>query len=320
MVEREQQNLVFGPVVSRRLGNSLGIKNVPAKRCTYACVYCQAGATRHMSIVRQKSYGLNSLVASVEHMVEEASKKGVRIDYLSIVPDGEPTLDLLLEDLIKALGKFAIPIAVITNGSLLSLPSVQRALLAADWISIKVDSVTEKTWRKVNRPHGRLALERIREGILSFSKTYEGLLVTETMLAHNYNDNEEEMGAVGDFLSKIDPTTAYLSIPTRPPVLPSVKPPREVRLHQSYLSLKSQIPKIPLELLASFDETEFPCLGDTLSNIVAMTTVHPLRQETLHRILQESDLDFSSIENLVDEGRLAKRKYGGTVYYVNVED
>ncbi|MCK5620554.1 MAG: radical SAM protein, partial [Candidatus Krumholzibacteria bacterium] len=181
----------FGPVPSRRLGQSLGINNVPAKTCSYGCVYCQVGRTNLMQIRRQFLYEPEEVFDVVQDKVKKTLAAGERIDYLSFVPDGEATLDVNLGREIDMLRVLKIDIAVITNGSIIDDPDVQHELARADLVSLKVDAVREGAWRRVDRPHGRLDLDSILEGMLTFSKMYDGRLMTETLLVHGTNDGED---------------------------------------------------------------------------------------------------------------------------------
>jgi wyosine [tRNA(Phe)-imidazoG37] synthetase (radical SAM superfamily) len=182
--------IAFGPVPSRRLGRSLGINNIPPKICTYACVYCQLGRTIKMRVERNAFYEPEEILQDVRDKVEKARGAGEAIDYLTFVPDGEPTLDLNLGRAIDLLKPLGIKIAVITNSSLMWHEDSREALMQADWVSLKVDAVREDIWRRVDRPHGTLQLASIQDGILGFAKTYTGHLVTETMLVEGINDGE----------------------------------------------------------------------------------------------------------------------------------
>ena len=90
-------DLVFGPIPSRRLGRSLGINNIPPKTCSYSCVYCQVGRTTRSRIARRTFFDPEAIVEAVRARVEWVRADGSRIDYLTFVPDGEPTLDRNLE-------------------------------------------------------------------------------------------------------------------------------------------------------------------------------------------------------------------------------
>ena len=133
------------------------------------------------------------------------------------MPDGEPTLDVNLGREISLLKHVGIPIAVITNASLLWREEVKEDLLVADFVSLKIDAVSIDLWRRINRPHKDLKLDTILDGVKQFAKSFEGILVSETMLIDSVN-YEDELERIANFLEglvKLD--KAYIAIPTRPP-------------------------------------------------------------------------------------------------------
>lgn len=132
--------IAFGPVPSRRLGRSLGINNIPPKVCTYSCVYCQVGKTTRMQSGRVRFYDPQEIYMEVAQKVEKARQKGEAVDYLTFVPDGEPTMDVHLGEEIELLKSLGLKIAVITNGSLVWRQDVRADLAKADWVSFKIDS------------------------------------------------------------------------------------------------------------------------------------------------------------------------------------
>ena len=162
----------------------------------------------------------------VKDKILHARTNNERIDYLTIVPDGEPTLDKHLGTLIGLLKTLGFKVAVITNATLLKERAVREELGKADWVSVKVDTVDEKIWRKIDRPHKKMELQPLLEGIRVFSQEYGGVLVTETMLVDGYNCDVRDVAA---FIGEIRPAKAYLSIPTRPPAMKGVKAPGEER-------------------------------------------------------------------------------------------
>jgi wyosine [tRNA(Phe)-imidazoG37] synthetase (radical SAM superfamily) len=121
-----------------------------------------------MQVERRAFHEPDEIVQDVRDKVEKARAAGEAVDYLTFVPDGEPTLDINLGREIELSKRLGIPIAVITNNSLLSRQDVREDLMTADWVSLKVDAVEERIWRQVNRPHGRLELASILEGALAF--------------------------------------------------------------------------------------------------------------------------------------------------------
>jgi wyosine [tRNA(Phe)-imidazoG37] synthetase (radical SAM superfamily) len=197
-------SIVFGPIPSRRLGRSLGINNIPPKVCTYSCIYCQVGATNSMSIKRQEFYSTEEIYKETANKISLVEKAGEKIDYLTFVPDGEPTLDINLGKTIEQLKSFGIKIAVITNASLIWNKEVQNDLMQTDWVSVKIDSAYENIWGIINRPHGHLKLSKIFNGIRQFVSFFKGTLVTETMLVKGINNNIESLNKTAQIKEEFD--------------------------------------------------------------------------------------------------------------------
>jgi wyosine [tRNA(Phe)-imidazoG37] synthetase (radical SAM superfamily) len=217
--------IAFGPVRSRRLGWSLGINNVPPKTCTYSCIYCQAGATDRARLERASFSEPGAVVTAVDERLAECRAADQPVDVSTFVPDGEPTLDRHLGEAMQGVAALGLRVAVITNGSLLWRDDVREDLAPADWVSVKVDTVDEPTWRRIDRPIGSLRLATVLEGVRRFAAGYRGELVTETMLVAGINDDEASLCRTAAFVSAIAPVRAYVTTPTRPPAEPSVRPP-----------------------------------------------------------------------------------------------
>jgi len=306
--------IAFGPVPSRRLGQSLGINNIPPKTCTYACIYCQLGPTLKMQVERQAFYSPDSLVQEVQRKVEQVRAAREAIDYMSFVPDGEPTLDLNLGREIELLRPLGIPLAVISNSSLIGREDVRQALLQADWVSLKVDAVQEETWHKVDRPHGSLRLEAILDGALQFAASYRRELTTETMLVAGVNDGEDHLTKVAEFLARLQPAIAYLAIPTRPPAEEWVHPPAEEALNHAYQILSQKVERV--EYLIGYEGNAFASTGKVAEDLLSITAVHPMRQEAVDRVLARAGADGSVLRRLVAEGQLVEVEYRGDRFYV----
>ena len=212
-----EQKFAFGPVPSRRLGRSLGINNIPPKVCPYACVYCQLGRTSQMQVARQPFYEPEEIVQVVQAKVNGCRAAGESLDYLTFVPDGEPTLDINLGRELELLRPLGISLAVITCAALIWREDVRAELGQADWVSLKIDAVTVEIWRRLNRPYGTLSLSAILAGAREFAAAFNGQLVTETMLVDGVNDSPAQLAEMAEWLAQLAPDVAYLSIPTRPP-------------------------------------------------------------------------------------------------------
>jgi len=304
----------FGPVPSRRLGKSLGINNIPPKICTYSCVYCQLGRTVKMNVERKEFYKTEELFKDVRGRVEETRKKNKDIDYLTFVPDGEPTLDINLGKEIDCLKSLNVKIAVITNASLLLRDDVKKDLKNADLVSVKIDTVNEKTWKKINRPHPSLKLSKILEGISKFGQEFNGILYTETMLVKGLNDNMKEIEEIADFIEKLSAEKSYISIPIRPPAEKWVKSPSEVSINKAYQIFKEK--NIDVELLIGYEGNEFTSTGDIRQDILSISSVHPIREEGMEELLRGANSDWEIIENLKNEKKIVEVKYKGKRFYM----
>lgn len=304
----------YGPVPSRRFGRSLGINNIPPKVCTYSCVYCQVGHTIQMRTDRTAFHGARAVAAAVRDRVEALERMGERVDHLSFVPDGEPTLDQDLLSAIRLLRPLGIRIAVITNGSLLWREGVRAALAAADHVSVKVDSVREATWRRMNRPHRRLDLGTVLDGALAFAREFRGTLTTETMLVHGVNDGEEELRSTAAFVGRMAPEVAYLAAPTRPPAEPWVLPPSEAAVARGYEIFRAFHPRV--EVLLGYEGDAFASTGDPLQDLLGITAVHPMREAAVRRLLRRGGVEWDAVRDLMERGVLARADYGPHRYYV----
>jgi wyosine [tRNA(Phe)-imidazoG37] synthetase (radical SAM superfamily) len=173
-------------------------------------------------------YQPEALLRETKARIEKVGADDCTFNYVSFVPDGEPTLDQNLGAMISLLKQeLRYPVAVITNGSLLWRQEVAEAVALADWVSVKVDSVVESIWTHLNRPDRRLELPVVLEGIRSFASSYRGKLVSETMLVDRENTKLEELKQLAAYLK------AYLSIPCRPPAEPGVRVPDAEQLNRA---------------------------------------------------------------------------------------
>ncbi|MFW6330435.1 MAG: radical SAM protein, partial [Gemmatimonadota bacterium] len=173
--------IIAGPLESSRLGRTVAIQNVPCRQCTYSCLYCGLGGTERLRTRRRPFHTAEGVVDAVLRVLDRAPER-VAIDHLSFQAGGEPTLDTHLGVEIRGLREAAIPIAVLTNASLLWRGDVRDELLAADLVSLKLDTADAETWRRLNRPGRQLRLGRILGGVAGFAESFGGLLHTETTL------------------------------------------------------------------------------------------------------------------------------------------
>jgi wyosine [tRNA(Phe)-imidazoG37] synthetase (radical SAM superfamily) len=252
--------------------------------------------------------------AAVASRVETIASEGRDIDYLTFVPDGEPTLDVHLGRSIDSVRRLGVPVAVISNASLLWNPDVRGRLAKADLVSVKVDTVDDDLWRRINRPHRHLYLARVLDGIRAFAASYRGTLISDTMLIAGINDTADALAATADFLAGIQPQAAYLAVPTRPTTVAGLHGPDEaglVRAHQIFSARLDQV-----ELLAEHEAGDFAHTGDARVDLLAVTAVHPMREDDVRRLLAQNHADWSLVQSLLSEGVLKAVDYQGDTFFL----
>ena len=304
----------FGPVPSRRLGRSLGINNIPPKVCTYSCVYCQVGQTTRMQVDRTKFYDPEEIYGEVSKKVDKAQKKGESIDYLTFVPDGEPALDVNLGQEIELLKSLGFKIAIITNGSLIWREDVRADLAKADWVSIKIDSTSEKTWRRINRPLGALKQKNILRDMVEFGNAYSGTLVTETMLVRGLNDITKNLRKIAVYLNHLQPYKAYLSVPTRPPAEKWVRPPDMNVLNEAFQILSEK--PLQVEYLIGYEGNAFAFTGDVEKDLLSIMAVHPMRRDAVIEFLMRAGVEWQIVQNLIAKDQITETDYRGRNFYM----
>jgi wyosine [tRNA(Phe)-imidazoG37] synthetase (radical SAM superfamily) len=181
-------------------------------------------------------------------------------------------------------------------------------------ISLKVDSIEEEIWRKANHPHRSLCLKTILEGILEFSGTFKGKIITETMLIKNINDDSQYIKKVANFLAQLKPSRSYLSLPIRPPADSQVQPPSEEVVNRSYNLFKEKIKQV--ECLIGYEGNAFAFTGDVEEDLLSITSVHPMREEALRDFLKRAKSDWSAINRLIAQGKLVESEYEGHKFYI----
>jgi wyosine [tRNA(Phe)-imidazoG37] synthetase (radical SAM superfamily) len=308
--------LAFGPVPSRRLGRSLGINNIPAKTCSYSCVYCQLGRTVSMTAERQVFHKAEDILREVKRKVNEAALRNERIDFITFVPDGEPTLDINLGKSISLLKQIEIPIAVITNASLIRRDDVKRDLLEADLVSLKVDAVSKDLWRRMNRPYKSLRLNAVLEGVIEFANISKGAVISETMLIDgiNYGDEFEKIADFLKHLKRLD--KAYIAIPTRPPAEKWVKPAKEETVNTAFQVFAEKLGVDRVEYLIGYEGNAFAFTGRVEEDLLSITAVHPMREEAVEEFLKKAHADWHVIERLLKEDKLIELEYERNRYYM----
>ncbi len=273
---------IFGPVPSRRLGRSLGIDTIPLKTCNWNCVYCQLGRSMPLTNSR-KNYILSEVILAEVQAALSAHRPG-EIDWITFVGSGEPTLHAGIGLLIRQVKVLTdVPVAIITNGSLLYLPEVRAELIAADAVLPTLDAGTPELYRTINRPHPDITFERLVKGLIAFREQYTGKLWIEVMLVRGLNDGEQALRDIAVVLGKIRPDEVHINLPTRPPVETWVQPPDDEGLMRA-TAILGDFAHVVQPAEGTFDLSGCNNLTDA---IVGIVTRHPMREAELRHALEK---------------------------------
>jgi len=273
-------NYVYGPIPSRRLGRSLGIDPIPLKTCNWNCVYCQLGRSVPLTNER-RAYAPPDLILAEIRVVLDRHQPG-DIDFISFVGSGEPTLHRDIGWLIEQVKAMTtIPIAVITNGTLLFMPEVRAGLLPADVVMPTLSAGNADLYRRIHRPHAEATFARLIDGITTFRQEYAGRLWIEVMLMHGVNDSESNLRELAAIIGRIGPDQVHVVVPDRPPAEPWVEPPDAEGLMRA-TAILGPIAHVVHPYTSTVDVSDYATPADAILGII---TRHPMSQAQLDGLL-----------------------------------
>ena len=271
---------VFGPVPSRRLGQSLGIDPIPMKTCNWNCVYCQLGRTSPPATNGGVYAPADEILAEVAEALRLHADGG--IDWLTFVGSGEPTLHVALGEMIARLKSLTtVPVAVLTNGSLLYLADVRQGLLQADAVLPSLDAGSETLYRRINRAVPELDFERLVGGLAAFRAEYRGRLWVEVMLMKGLNDSDAALGDLAEVLQRVRPDEVHINLPVRPPAEPWVEVPDDVRIARA-VSILGEVARV---VPPKAGELNLAGCDDVVEAILGVIARHPMGEEELVQAL-----------------------------------
>ncbi|MGQ9585205.1 MAG: radical SAM protein [Anaerolineae bacterium] len=312
--EREERpRLVYGPVPSRRLGQSLGVDPIPFKTCNYNCVYCQLGRTRPLTHERKDYFPRETILGQVREALE--THEPGEIEYVTFVGQGEPLLCASLGWLVRQVKALTeVPVAVITNGSLFSQREIREELLAADLVIPTLDAADQATFRRINRPWPRLRIDEIIEGMVRFRETFAGQLWMEVMLVEGLNDTEAVLFPLRDALARIRPDRVQINLPVRPPAEAWVRIPDEEAVMRAVTILGEAA-----EVVAPYEEGEFDLSGaeGLVEAILSIIRRHPMRESHLLETLGRHAPGEvqATLQALEGSGQATRRQYRGQAFW-----
>jgi len=300
---------VYGPVASRRLGFSLGVDIIPFKTCTLDCVYCQLGSTGKTTVRRGSWFPPEDIL----DQIKQAVGSGQRIDVITFSGSGEPTLSRDIGRLIRAVKAMTpIPVAVLTNATLLTRKDVRRDLSAADIVVPSLDAVPAAGFRRVNRPHASLENRKLIDGLVRFRAEFSGEIRLEVMLVKGVNDSPAHIRALKGAIARIRPDRIELNTVVRPPAEQGARPLSPAALARIRTALG---PKA--EIVASFaTRKQAPAAGALESAILATVGRRPQTAADVSAALgRHRDEVLKSLTSLLGRHRVRKLVHGGQTYF-----
>jgi wyosine [tRNA(Phe)-imidazoG37] synthetase (radical SAM superfamily) len=292
---------VFGPVPSRRLGQSLGIDPIPIKTCNWNCVYCQLGRTRPLINERREYSPQEEILAEVRKALNLHAPG--TIDWVTFVGSGETVLHSGIGKMIREVKALTeIPIAVLTNGALLYLPEVRQELSAADTVMTSLDAGSANLYRKINRALPALTYQRLLDGLIAFRQEHPCSLWIGIMLIRGLNDSQAALSDIAKAVSRIQPDRVHINLPDRPPSEQWVRPPGKKQLLQATEILRTNT-HIENSVDGSFVLSGTDNLVEAITDIIIR---HPMEEGELKHALekQTSGRIEDTLEQLVSSGKV----------------
>lgn len=298
---------VFGPVMSRRIGRSLGVDVLPPKTCTYDCIYCQLGRTTHKTAERGEFVPLEDVLDEVRRKLDEDGG----IDYITLVGSGEPTLYSRLGEFIARVKAMTdVPVAVITNGSLLWRPEVRAELLQADLVIPSLDACDAAMFQEVNRPHETLSFEQMVEGLIAFRNEFTGQIWLEVLLMDGVtNEQVAKLKALAD---RIRPDRIQLNTAVRPPTFSTARPLTAEALER-FAAMLGEHAEVVADVAPKEDAATRTA---TTEEVLNMLRRHPASMaETAVNLSITEQNARDCIEALLDAGEIEEHRLEKGTYY-----
>ena len=305
---------MFGPVSSRRLGQSLGVDLLPPKSCSWNCVYCQLGKTRKFVTERQEFFPREDILEEIRQAIA-ANKE---LDWITFVGFGETMLYKGIGWLIGEVKKLTTtPVAVITNGSLLYLPEVREELFMADAVLPSLNAGSEALHKQIDRPAAGLTFRQHVEGLAAFRREYKGRLWIEVMLLGGINDSDEALHELAAVIKEINPDMVHLVLPTRPAPEQEVRLPSEERIEE-VIAILSTVAPVVHPVKGTMELRNAP---DMLQAVTAIVSRHPVQQRELQKAIAdcfpgENDKISAVMQDMLATGRFKLVEHEGEPYWV----
>ena len=306
---------LFGPVPSRRLGMSLGVDLVPHKVCTLDCVYCECGASTKLTLERKEYI----LFDKVVNELKDFFSKNPNPDYITFSGSGEPTLNSRIGDVLNFIKKIKpeIPVAVLTNGTLLSNEAVRNEIINSDVVLPSLDAAVQSSFNKINRPAQIIDIQNYIQGIEKFSTIFKGEIWLEILIIPGFNDSKENIDALKTAIKRIKPDKVQLNTLDRPGTVSELQAATGKQLQKiiDYWQLNN------VEIIASVPERQKvnSYRKDIETAILETIARRPCTLDDLHKILGIHINEINKYLGVLEEQKKIKniRLERGVFYQIN---
>jgi wyosine [tRNA(Phe)-imidazoG37] synthetase (radical SAM superfamily) len=306
---------VFGPAVSRRLGISLGVDIIPYKTCSLDCIYCECGRTTDLTIQRKHYIDPQIVLDEIKEII--VAEK--HIEYITFSGSGEPTLNKDIGKIILGIKEMtSIPIALLTNGTLLYLKEVRDEIVNADVVLPSLDAVTPGIFSRINRPHPELDVDSIIQGLVESRKEFKGEMWLEVFIAKGINESDEELANLYRTVKKIQPHRVQLNSLDRPPAVEGIQPADMETLER----IQEQWEDLTVEIIKRIRKREeIAAFSFNLENNILNTIKRrPLTIDDLETLTGKNRLEiFKYIDILEKEKKVSPKIVGDKIFFSPVD-
>lgn len=308
-----QYRHLFGPVMSRRLGRSLGVDMVPFKTCNCNCVYCECGAATPVAHSRQSFIPPSELTDELQHFLSAQPE----LDYVTFAGSGEPTLNVDLGKMVRYVKEYfpRYPTALLTNGTLFHLDKVREDVMPFDLVLPSLDAASADVFHRINRPYDTLDVQTVIDGLIAFSERFNGQMWIEVFIVPGINDTTEELSRLKEVLASIRPTRVQLNSLDRPGACDWVAVPDPGALG----TIADFLQPLPVEIISRHGLATAKPLANP-ENLDG-TILHQLRRRpaTIEEIAVMCSTTINElqtvIEHLVKQGKCVTAQVDGRTFY-----
>lgn len=305
-------NYLFGPVPSRRLGRSLGVDLTPFKTCSFDCIFCQLGRTTNKTIERKEYVPVKDVIAELDEWL----KTGDTADYITLSGSGEPTLNSEFGRVIEFVRNAAsIPVAVLTNGSLLSDPEVRAQAAQADMIKVSLSAWDQFSFEHINRPSADIEFERLIEGQCLLRSQFKGELWMEVFLVWGTNSTTKDVSRIAELVKALGPDKVQLNTAVRPPceVFADAVP-------EYKMDALAKLFDPPAEVIAEYSSNASAKVRANEEDILKMLERRPCTLDQICRVFGLHRNEASKyVGKLVRTGSAVERRHGGDIHYYHID-